>query len=105
MGDLYIGKMMITLSVAILATCIHLFAFFSFKAKIHTYDKKSLILDVKIHEQEKIKEVLQFQIYSNDNYSKVKDYIAKSNNFEKISLSDVSFYGKSVQNLSKRISV
>ncbi len=104
-GDIYIGKMFVGLIVTSLVTAMHLFAFFSFKSNIHTYEKKISGVNSKIHEQEKMKEAIQFQIYNNDNYFKVKDYIKKSDHFEKISLSDVMFYKVKLEgNMRKSIS-
>jgi cell division protein FtsL len=103
--DIYIGKIFFTFCILCVATFIHLFAFFSFKAKVYSKSKAVNYLKSQIKEQEKMKEAIEFQIYNSKNYFQMKDYISKSDQFKKISLSDVSFYESSVSDISNEVRI
>ena len=104
-ADIYIGKIFFTFCILCVATIIHLFAFFSFKADVYSKSKSVVYLKNQIKEQEKMKEAIEFQIYNNKNYFQMKDYISKSDQFKKINLSDVSFYESSSSKVSSEVRI
>jgi len=92
MVDIYNTKVFGILCFMIICTVVHLFTFFTFKERVYSARRKIFYINGKIIEQTKEMQSIELEMSKDSTYSKMKNFLKTSSDFQKINLADVMFY-------------